>query len=440
MPIETQDAPPVPPVAAWGSVGILMLLSLVSFIDRQIISLLVDPMKADLGLSDTQISLLQGLAFVIFYSVAAIPIGWAVDRYPRRIICYIGVTFWSLSAAACGLANNFWQIFAARLGVGAGEACLNPASVSLISDLFPRRQMGTAMGVYAMAISLGAGAALIIGGFVVSLFAGQSQVMVPLIGAVAPWQAVFLITGLPGVLIAFLAFLLTDPRPKALAAKQAEGGDHLRRYVASHGKVVALAYAGFGFSAFAFYAVGSWTPAFLSRTFGMTAGEIGYAWGGVVALSGAGGCLLGGLVIDRFVRAGVDDAALLVPAGAALLSWPLLVGSYLMPSPTLVLAGLALGTLMVGIVSAGSLTTWQRVAPAEVRGRIAAAFGLVSTGLGASLGPLSVAIVTDQVFADDARIGWSLAIVLAVSQPLLALSLVGSRTFLKRVEASRPST
>lgn len=434
MPREFDEAPPVPPAAAWSSVGILMVLSLVSFIDRQIISLLVDPIKADLDLSDTQISLLQGLAFVIFYSVAAIPIGWAVDRYPRRIICYLGVTCWSLSAAACGLASSFWQIFTARLGVGAGEACLNPISVSLISDLFPRRRMGTAMGIYAMAISLGAGAALIVSGFVVNLFAGQTHVAFPLIGQLSPWQAAFVITGLPGVLIAFLSFLLTDPRPAGFAARKREQGGELKSYLASHGKVITLAYAGFGFAAFAFYAVGAWTPAFLSRTFGLAAGEIGYAWGSVVALSGAGGCLLGGLIIDRFVRAGVDDAALLVPAGAALLSWPFLVGSYLLPSPTLVLVGLGLGTLMIGVVSAGSLTTWQRIAPAEVRGRIAAAFGLVSTGLGASLGPFAVALVTDNVFADNARIGWSLSFVLAISQPLLGLSLLGSRMLLKRIE------
>jgi MFS family permease len=437
MPTEIDDAPPVSPAAAWSSIGILMVLSLVSFVDRQIISLLVDPIKADLALSDTQISLLQGLAFVVFYSVAAIPIGWAVDRYPRRVICYLGVTCWSLCAAACGLASSFWQLFTARLGVGAGEACLNPASVSLISDLFPRRQMGTAMGVYAMAISLGAGAALIVGGFVISLFAGQTRVAFPLIGPIAPWQAAFIITGLPGVLVAFLAFLLADPRaPRAAAEKTGRAGD-LRNYLASHWPVIAFAYAGFGFSAFAFYAVGAWTPAFLSRTFGLTAGEIGYAWGAVVALSGAGGCLLGGLIIDRCFRAGIEDAALLVPAAAALLSWPFLAGSYMLPSPTLVLIGLGLGTLMVGIISAGSLTTWQRVAPSEVRGRIAAGFGLASTGLGASLGPFAVALVTDRVFADGAKVGASLSIVLALSQPLLALSLLGSQRLLNGAERRR---
>jgi len=432
--VSREGPAPVAPAAAWTSVGILMVLSLVSFIDRQVISLLVDPMKADLGLTDTQISLLQGLAFVIFYSIAALPIGWAVDRYPRRIICYLGVTFWSLSAAACGLASSFWQIFAARLGVGAGEACLAPTSVSLISDLFPREKTGSAMGIYAMAISLGSGVALIVGGFVVSLFDKQQAIAMPLIGAVAPWQAVFIVTGLPGIAVALLAFLLTDPRPAGGHARETADEAPLRSYLSTHRRVVAFAYAGYGFSAFAFYAVGAWTPAFLSRTFGIPIAEIGYVWGLVIALSGAGGCLLGGLTIDRFYRAGVSDAALVVPAGAALLSWPLLAGSYLLPTPQLVLAGLGLGTLLVGMVSAGSLTTWQRVAPPEVRGRIAAAFGLVSTGLGASFGPLSVALVTDHLFADSTRIGWSLAVVLGMSQPLLGLSLLASRRALRRVE------
>jgi MFS family permease len=436
MSIVAEDTPPVSPVAAWSSVGILMVLSLFSFVDRQIISLLVDPMKADLGLSDTQVGLLQGLAFVIFYAVAALPIGWAVDRYPRRIICYLGVTFWSLSAAGCGLAINFWQLFAARLGVGAGEASLNPTSVSLISDLFPRHRVGTAMGVYAMAISLGSGAALIIGGLVIDFFAGQPRVVFPLVGSLSAWQAVFIVTGLPGVLAALLSFLLADPRPVRPAGGDIEDRGRLQAYLGSHGQVIVFAYAGFGFSALAFYAVGGWTPAFLSRTFGLQVGQIGLVWGGVVALSGACGCLLGGLVIDRCFRAGVKDAALVVPCWAALASWPLLAGSYLLPTPTLVLCGLGLGTVMVGFISAGSLAAWQRVAPPEVRGRIAAAFGLVSTGVGASLGPLSVALVTDRLFGDEAAIGWSLALVLGLSQPLLALSLFASRRALARVEAS----
>ena len=406
-----------------------MVMALVSMLDRQTIYLMVDPIKADLHLSDTEISLLQGLAFTIFYSIAALPLGWAVDRYPRRIICYIGVTIWSLGAAACGLASNFWQLFAARISVGAGEATLNPASVSLISDLFPREKVGSAMGVYGSAISIGSGVALVVGGLIVSLFSGADRLTFPIIGEVAAWQAVFLVTGLPGVVVALLAFLLTDPQPPGAPTSKADVG--LRPYLTSHWKLVTLVLLGFSFSSFTFYAVGAWTPAFLSRTFALKAGQIGLFWGLIVGLSGATGAMLGGFLIDRFYRAGVHDASIAVPAYSALVAWAFLSLAYQMPTPILVLAELGIGMLLIGIVAAGSLAVWQRISPPQVRGRLAAIFGLVATGSGATLGPTVPALVTDHVFANEAMVGWSLSIVMAVVLPLLSLSLLGARAVLR---------
>lgn len=412
-----------------------MIMALVSMLDRQTIYLMVDPIKADLHLSDTEISLLQGLAFTIFYSIAALPLGWAVDRYPRRIICYLGVTIWSLGAAACGLASSFWQLFAARISVGAGEASLNPASVSLISDLFPREKVGSAMGVYGSAISIGSGVALVVGGLIVSLFSGADRLAFPVIGEVAAWQAVFLVTGLPGVIIALLAFLLTDPRPVGATIRTSNTGGGLRPYLASHWKLVTLVLLGFSFSSFTFYAVGAWTPAFLSRTFALKAGQIGLSWGLIVGLSGATGAMLGGFTIDRFYRAGVHDASIAVPAYSALVAWVFLSLAYQMPTPALVLAGLGVGMLLIGIVAAGSLAVWQRISPPHVRGRLAAIFGLVATGSGATLGPTVPALVTDHVFANEAMVGWSLSIVMAIVLPLLSLSLLGARAVLRSMSS-----
>ncbi|MCB2079665.1 MAG: MFS transporter [Novosphingobium sp.] len=425
----------VPAFRAWSSVGILLVLALVSMLDRQIISLLVDPIKADLNLSDTEISLLQGLAFSLFYSTAAIPLGWAVDRYPRKIVCYFGVTVWSLGASACGLATNFWQLFLARITVGAGEASLNPASVSLISDIFPREKVGSAMGVYGSAVSLGSGLALIIGGLIIEFFAGQDRILFPLVGEISAWQAVFLATGLPGVAIAFLAFLLTDPRPRRTKNTPAEKvEDGFAAYMRVNGRLIVLLLAGFSFAAFNFYAIGSWTPAYLGRTFGLKADEIGWAWGLIVMISGATGAIAGGLLIDRAYRAGIHDATIAVPAFAALAAWPVLTIAYQLPGPVPVLAALGIGTLLIGIVAAGSLAVWQRVAPPQLRGRMSAIFGLVSTGTGATLGPIMPALVTDHVFADEAMVGWSLSIVMGVALPLLALCLLGAR----RVLAATP--
>ncbi|MGE0776076.1 MAG: MFS transporter, partial [Sphingomonadaceae bacterium] len=181
---DVDESPGYSPLKAWCSVGILLIFSLFSILDRQVIALLVEPIKADLQLSDTQLGLLQGLAFALFYSLAGIPIGWAVDRFPRRIIIYLGITFWSLSTAACGLATNFWQLFAGRTSVGIGEATLTPVAVSLISDLYPPNRVATPFGVYSAGFYLGSGVALGIGGWVISLFAGQTHIVFPVVGSV----------------------------------------------------------------------------------------------------------------------------------------------------------------------------------------------------------------------------------------------------------------
>ena len=419
------------PIAAWGTVAILLLLSMVSMLDRQIIALMVAPIKVALSLTDTQLSLLQGAAFALCYSIASIPLGWAVDRFPRRLIIYMGVTVWSLSAAGCGLASNFWQLFLGRTMVGVGEASLLPASVSLIGDLFPSEKVGTPMGLYGAGFYLGSGVALAVGGTVVSLFADSASVRFPIVGNIASWQAVFLVLGLPGVLLAALAFLVRDPRPArrqhAATADQSDAKS-FASYVAGNWRVVVLSFGGFGLASFVAYAMGAWTPTYLARTFGWRPAQIGAAWGLVVALSGASGAVLGGLLIDRVNRRfGRQDACLLVPAASSLIAWPLVTCGYLTSSALAAMAVLGLGMITLGVGAAGSFATWHRIAPPDLRGRVSACFVLVSSLLGTSAGPFTVAFVTDHVLHNEALIGRSLALTVGCAMPAMALALLGAR-------------
>lgn len=420
----------VPAARAWFSVAILLVLAFVSLLDRQIISLMVDPIKADLGLTDTQIGLLQGLAFTLFYCAAAIPLGWAVDRYRRTTICYLGVTVWSLGTLACGFAGSFWHLFAARIAVGAGEASLTPTSISLISDIFPPEKVGRAMGVFGSAIALGSGFALIAGGLVIGMLGQFGPIAIPGFGAIAEWQAVFIVIGLPGIVIAPLAFLMADRR-SARASSAPSGRDEFFGYLRGNWRLIALILAGFSLAAFNFYAVASWTPAFLARVHGVPIATIGWTWGLVVACSGAIGAIVGGMAIDRSYAGGVDDAAIAVPAWAALASWPILSVAYQMPGPTAVLACLGIAAILSGVISAGAFSVWQRVAPPEMRGRLSAIFGLVSTGTGATLGPVLPAWITDTFLGDEARIGISLALVLCCATPLMAIALLAARRVLR---------
>ncbi|WP_082594785.1 spinster family MFS transporter [Sphingomonas sp. Root710] len=414
---------PYRPVAAWCSVGILLVFSLFSFLDRQIIALLVDPIKADLGLTDTQLGLLQGLAFALLYAVAGLPIGWAVDRYPRRIILFAGITIWSLASASCGLARNFWQMFASRTFVGVGEASMGPTAVSLISDLFPRDRVATPLGVYSAGFYIGGGVALTVGGWVVSLFAGQATVDFPVFGQLAPWQAVLIATGLPGLLVGLLAFLIYEPRP----------ADHLRRvraqpdaaklsaFLRERWRIVTIAYGGFGIAAFVSYAITAWTPTYFIRVFKWTATDVGWTYGLIVGLSGAFGAFAGGVLMDRLYRRGRTDAYFLVAGIASLIATPLFAGAYFVPSPVVALAMLSGGLVMFGATSAGSYSTWQKIAPRAVRGRVTATYILIGAILGSGFGPLSTALVTDYVMRDPLAVGTSIALISGLSFPLMAL-------------------
>lgn len=428
---ERPDAPS--PVRAWFGVAILLLFSLFSYLDRQIIALLVDPIKADLGLTDSQLGLLQGLAFALLYSVAGLPIGWAVDRYPRRIVIFLGMVTWSASSAACGLANNFWQMFVARTVVGVGEASLSPTAVSLIGDLFPRDKMATPMGVFSTGFYLGGGAALVIGGWIASLFAGREVVAFPLIGNVAPWQATFLVAGLPGILVAMLAFAITDPRPAAqLQARRTSGEQsHLLPFMREHRRVIGFAFSAFGLSALVGYAITSWTPAFFMRTLGWNAAEVGATFGTVIALSGAAGAVGGGMLMDRLFRAGHKDAIFLLTGIVSLVAAPVLVSAYFMPWPMATMALLCVGLTLLGVIAAGSFTSWQVIAPPSLRGQLTAAFVLVGAVVGAGLGPLSVGLLTDYVFGDPRMVGYSIAIVVGFALPTMGALLLGGRGALR---------
>src|SRR5882672_1891382 len=191
---------------AWYVVFILMVCYALSFVDRQILSLLVGPMKRDLALSDTRIGLLQGLAFALFYGLMGLPLGRLADTRNRRNVIILGVVLWSFLTGACSAARSFWSLFLARMGVGVGEATLSPSAFSLISDYFPKEKLATAMSVYSMGIFIGSGLANIVGGAVVDAVRELPAVTLPLLGTVAPWRFTFLIVGAPGLVIALLLY------------------------------------------------------------------------------------------------------------------------------------------------------------------------------------------------------------------------------------------
>ncbi|MCZ6830883.1 MAG: MFS transporter, partial [Gammaproteobacteria bacterium] len=209
----------------WYIVSLCMLAYIFSFIDRQVISLLIDPIRADLQISDTQFSLLHGLAFAMLYAVAGIPIARLADTRSRPVIISVGILVWSMATAVCGVAKSFVQLFFSRMAVGVGEAALSPAAYSMITDLFPKSKLGLALGVYSSGSFLGGGLAFIIGGAAIALVEQWGPQTVPVIGLIKPWQMTFFMVGLPGVLVAALFYItVKDPARKGVSrATDAQG-------------------------------------------------------------------------------------------------------------------------------------------------------------------------------------------------------------------------
>ncbi len=218
---------------AWFVVGVLTLAYIFSFIDRQILSLMVGPIQHDLEIGEKQMSLLMGASFAVFYTFFGIPLGRLADTRSRRGLIAVGIALWSFMTAGCGLARTFWQLALMRMGVGVGEASLSPSAYSLISDYFPPERRSTAMSVYSMGIYLGSGLAFILGGFITLLVSGRDTTPLPWIGELRSWQIVFLAVGLPGLLVALLLLTVREPVRRGALAPPTDQQSQRRRQLRS---------------------------------------------------------------------------------------------------------------------------------------------------------------------------------------------------------------
>ncbi|MEO7386747.1 MAG: MFS transporter [Gammaproteobacteria bacterium] len=411
------------PRYAWYVVGVLTFAYLLSFLDRQILALLVEPIRRDLGISDTQVSLLGNLAFGIFYTVLGLPLGRAADRFSRRGLIAAGIATWCLMTAACGLARNFLQLFLARVGVGVGEATLNPAALSMISDYFPRKTRGRALTFYNMGVSLGVGVALIFGGQVIAWVAAAPPVELPGIGALRGWQTVFILVGLPGVLVALLMLTVREPvRRDRLQVRHADGTvteqlsvKEIVAYLRQRWRTYVTHFIGMTVVTIQGYSYFFWIPTMFRRTWNWTIPEISLVYGLVTITCGPLGILLGGWIADLLYRRGYQDALIRTClGGAALLLIPGSVLAPLMPNPWLAVALLVPVSIGGALVTATGVAALQMITPNQMRAQTTALYYFVISIFGL-LGPTAVAVVTDYVFADDNALRWSLAIVSGVS-------------------------
>jgi MFS family permease len=435
------DAPYPRPSKAWQAVGVLAVATVFAFVDRHLLYILSEPVKQTLSITDTQISLLQGMAFVVFYALFGLPIGRLVDRKNRRNIVIAGIIAWSVMTIACGMATDFWTLAAARAGVGIGEACLAPAAFSMIADYFPPRLRGRAMACIVMSITLGSGCSYLIGAGMARIVPGAEQIDLPLLGATFGWQLTFYAAALPGFLIAVLLLFIGEP-PRRDTAPQAASDElpasmTLGSYVRRHRVILFCFMLAAGLVALVSYAIVAWMTALYVRNFGYTVATIGTTLGLINIIAGLPGGMAGGYLSDIFAARPSRGGRFNVMCIGILICIPVQVLWPMAGSAMLSFACLAGLMFLMPLIVASIPSTLQAIVPNPFRGQMTAVLYLINGMFGVAFGPLLIALGTDYLFTSGGLRQSLLVILPSLLAMALLLALIG-RPFYERARRELP--
>jgi MFS family permease len=401
---------------------------MLSFVDRTILGMMIGPIQAELGISDTEFGYLTGFAFTIFYVLLGIPLGRLADSWSRRNLVIAGILVWSFFTGVSSLTRNYAALFAARVGVGVGEASLSPSAYSMITDYFPNRKLGLAISVYNMGIFLGISAAFLLGGTVVDLVTRTPETVVPLLGAMASWRVTFLIVGAPGLLFALLMLTVMEPERRDPGGRASSGklsvSQVWREISLRRASLIGIS-VGMIFQSSQVYALLTWATASFSRVHGWTPGQTGRPLALILLTFGCAGMYVGGVWSDRWLRKGVPEAPLKVGAIGGIGTLIFFAPALLMPSPVLALAFIAPGLFFTALPMGITIAALQRIFPNQVRGQVSAVFLFFLNLGGYPLGAIVPGLINDNFFETPARIATAVAMTIGVAavSMILAFSL-----------------
>lgn len=416
---------------AWYVVIALTAIYMLSFVDRQILSLLVRPIKQDLHISDTRVALLQGLAFALFYTLMGLPLGRMVDTRNRRNLISLGIVAWSFCTSACSLARSFGTLFLGRIGVGIGEATLSPAAYSLISDYFPSELLGVAISIYYMGVFLGSALSFLVTGMAIDALAHTPVVHVPLLGAMASWRVTFLLVGVPGLLFALLVYTIREPLRKDLLRAKDGGATELSlrqtlSQLRKRWKSVAGISLGAIFQSACSFGLLAWAPTFFQRVHGWTPGQSGRALALILVSFGCFGMYAGGALADRWHRRGLLEGPLKVGVVSGIGTAIFLPLAMIVPQAGWTLALMVPGVFFVALPMGTGVAALQRIFPNQVRGQVSALFLFFLNLGGQTLGPLGPGFMNDHLFHDEKMIGPSMAITIGVAAVLMVVAFLAT--------------
>ena len=427
VPHAAPDATQAPPSraqgAAWWMVAVLFLIYVLAWLDRLIVSMLVEPIKASMALSDLQVGVVLGPSFAICYALFGLPLGWAADRWSRRVVIFGGVIVWALATVACGFVSTFEELVLARVFVGVGEAALLPSAYSLIADAFPREKLTLATSTFQMAGKVGSATAFGLGGIAITAATAMGTVVLPVHGVAAPWQLVMMMVGAPGLLIAFLVFTFRDPGRRVVAGEAARGGPVAAfAFARGHARLIGLMLVAFSALAICGYSMTAWVPAYIGRRFGWTPIQYGPALS-VMNLVAAASLVVNGRIVDTLFARGMKDAHLRYYGWMVAALLPVVLAMFFVGNAWVFLACYGVVQFITVPFMVYLSSVMALLAPVTVRGQMIGFFMFVFTVLGMGAGPSLVGALTDLVFVDEAQLGSALAIVVGGASLIALVAL-----------------
>lgn len=401
---------------------LLLVAYILSFIDRNIMAILVEPIRADFHISDFEYGLLNGLAFTFLYAFLGVPVGWLADRSNRKNIIATGTAIWSVMTLLCGLTTGFYSLFLARVGVGVGEAALSPPAHSLLSDYFDQKVLPSVMAIFTLGIPVGVGISYSLGGWVYGLFVEQQQIVLPVLGALKPWQATFMLVGLPGLLLAAGIGLMVEPKRQGLLhAGQQDAGLSMQEvtgFLRENVAVYAGIFFGIGCLAIMGYSFMMWFVAHMSRVYHVPSHEIAKDFGLMYLVFGTLGTLFGAFLSNQLVKRGYSDAGIRTVFVVALLWLVPAIAAPLVPSLQLAFLFAVPCIFLLNGYFGVAIAALQLCTPNQMRAQVSALLLLTGNLFGLALGPAIVGLLSDKVFSGEHSLGYALATIGAVFCPL----------------------
>jgi len=421
---------------AWFFTTVLLITYTVSFIDRAMINLLIDPIRSDLKLSDIQMGQILGPGFMISYILFSLPVGRMVDKFNRIAVLIGGIILWSIATAAHGFSSDYYSLFISRAGVGAGEAAVTPASWSIIADLFRPEERAFPMSFYLMGPYIGQGLALLFGGLVIQLY---TDPIVFLGFTLQPWQMIFILIAIPGFILSLGLAFLTDPIRKGIINidnKHQESFVDVIKYIRSKFSAYFTLMIAASFIVVLLYTFQAWVPTYISRIHGWDLSRVGYLFGIVTLISGSLG-VLSGPVVEKFLeKRNIKNSThtVFLISSSVLAIIPAI--TFLFINEQFVLPGMFVISFFITLPMACFATGLQKMTPQNYRGSISGLYVFIMNITGLSLGPTVVPFFTSVVFQDDMSINTALSYTFLIFGPLsFTIFFLGRKSINEELQA-----